>query len=413
MEMRLWLILCGLALSSLVCSGDALMSIQREGARVRIGFSGWLQSAPSPVGPWSPVVNATNLWWEEVLGGPKFYRAVMAPPPSIFASSSVVNLLVSGPLQPHFDLAFAGTPDGIFPPVREKPYFDASLRLANLELPVSMRVRGNSSLQECPFPKLKFKVSPERRAGTPFFDAREVKIGTHCAEGGHGNIGRLRDERAAYREALVYELMGIMGFVTPRVRRAQVQYRDTGTNTTSGWTITRQAFLLDDIEVVAQRLGGRALTPEEIAVLPNPSFDAEQIAELELFQALVGNWDFALSLGGQGLWNVDVVKLPNDQLLLVTGDFDLASLVTGEVRLSVPRDYRLDLGDVEREVLYRIEQLYGRTDPSLMADAKARFVEQRLALETLIESASLDQEGRENARRHLAAFYDALNALRR
>src|SRR5262249_12986122 len=146
-----------------------------------------------------------------------YYRSSRAEDESIFSSRSVLRGVVSGPLQEYFDLAFAGTPDGIFPPHRETPYFDGTLKMGVAEVPVKLRVRGNSSLQECPFPKLKFKVSKENRAGTPFADAREVKIGTHCAEGGRGNIGRLRDERAAFREAVAYEIMELLGFVGPRV----------------------------------------------------------------------------------------------------------------------------------------------------------------------------------------------------
>jgi hypothetical protein len=104
-----------------------------------------------------------------------------------------VALITTGPFQRHFDLAFAGTPDGIFPPKREKPYFDGTLQMTGFDIPVSLRVRGNSSLQECPFPKLKFKVSREHRTGTPFFDARG-KTRHALRRGSHGNIGRLRDD---------------------------------------------------------------------------------------------------------------------------------------------------------------------------------------------------------------------------
>lgn len=114
-----------------------------------------------------------------------------------------------------------------------------------MDLPVTMRVRGNSSLQECPFPKMKLKVSRENRVGTPFETARELKIGTHCAEGGRGTVGRLRDETAAAREALAYETMAVLGFEAPRVRRARIEYRDTTpgeAGTGVGWQVMRRAL---------------------------------------------------------------------------------------------------------------------------------------------------------------------------
>jgi hypothetical protein len=389
------------------------LAVRRDGARVRVEFNGTLQSAESATGPWIDATDAVSPMLETPTNLRKFYRAIDPLPPSIFSSTGVANLTVTGPLQAHFDLAFAGAPDGIFPPVRQKPYFDAALSYEGREIPVSMRVRGNSSLQECPFPKLKFKVSREERAGTPFADAREVKIGTHCAEGGRGNIGRLRDERAAFREALVYETMQLLGFISPRVRRAQIAYRDTAPADdlgAGGWQVKRNALLLDDIEVVAERLGGRALSDEELAALSKAAFDEQLVVELHLFHALVGNWDFALSPGGEGVSNTDVIEVANGQLLPVAGDFDLASWVTGQVRSSAPRDYRPDLPDVEREALYQVETLQNRFSDPMFSAAVARFVEKRTAIESQIGAAAVDDEGRANAVRHVKAFYDALAA---
>jgi hypothetical protein len=125
----------------------------RDGGRVKITFTGTLETAHSPAGPWVAVTNAISPWTTETTGRAGFYRTRETAGESIFSSSAIVELAISGRLQQHFDVAFAGVPDGIFPPVREKPYFDGSLELGELRLPVSLRVRGNSSLQECPFPR--------------------------------------------------------------------------------------------------------------------------------------------------------------------------------------------------------------------------------------------------------------------
>ena len=252
------------------------VAITRAGDRVTITFAGTLESAESATGRWTEATNTESPWTQELAGPQRFFRA-RGPggtnDPRIFASTSVVQMTLTGPFQQHFNLAFAGTPDGIFPPVRQKPYFDGTVQVGapgSPEIPVSLRVRGNSSLQECPFPKLKLKVSSENRADTPFADARELKIGSHCADGGRGNVGRLRDERAAFREALAYETMQLMGYLAPRVRRARIEYRDTSPttiDTADGWPVTRQAMILEDVEVLAARLGGRALDDDEIGGL--------------------------------------------------------------------------------------------------------------------------------------------------
>jgi hypothetical protein len=228
-------------------------------------------------------------------------------------------------------------------------------------------------------------------------------------------VGRLRDERAAFREALAYETMEWLGLVSPRVRRALLDYRDTTAASdpaSTGWQVRRHAFILEDIEVVAERLGGRALSDEEIGALAEVNFDPQLLTDLQLLHALFGNWDYQISPGGQGIWNTEVIALPNQQLLPVAGDFDLASWVTGEVRLAAPHDYRPDLPDLERQIRYEIEQIQQRVSSASFDTGLQRYRAARAGIEAQIDSAEIDEEGRGNARQHVIAFYDALAAVR-
>ena len=149
--------------------GSPSIQIGLDGARVKIVFTGTLQLADAVSGPWNDIPNAASPFRQDPANRERFYRT--RAPDSIFSSHSVVAFTLTGPFQSHFDLAFAGMPDGFIPPLREKPYFDGLLKMTGYEIPVALCVRGSSSLQECPFPKLKFKVAKEQRAGTPFLDA--------------------------------------------------------------------------------------------------------------------------------------------------------------------------------------------------------------------------------------------------
>lgn len=387
---------------------ESRLTIAPEGSAVVLTFAGTLQSAPTPDGPWADIPEARSPFRPAVGAGPVFYRSLEAD--SIFSEGSVVEFSLSGPLQQHFELALAGMPDGIFPPPRPKPYFDGVLTLSGRDVPVTVRVRGNSSLQECPFPKLKFKVSRADRAGTPFFDAREIKIGTHCAEGGRGSIGRLREEAATYREALAYEVMDRLGFVSPRVRRARIRYVDTSPAAPErerGWTWIRSALILDDPEVVGERLGGRALSDEEIGALSGVRLDAQLITDLRCLHVLLGNWDFGLSTDGRNLWNTEVMALPDGTLLPMAGDFDLASWVTENVLDSVPHDYRPDLPLIDRRARFELEQIQKSTSREQFGAARSRFFSKRGELESLVQGAVIDAVGRTNCLRHLEAFYQA------
>ena len=408
-----------LPLEAQVINEKPFVGITFEDRTAKITFTGTLLSSESVDGPWQTITNADTPYSVDMAVARKFYRAGSYGTNSIFSSRALVALNLTGPLQAHFDMAFAGTPDGINPPVREKPYFDGTLLMPGLVLPVSVRVRGNSSLQECPFPKLKFKVSQENRPGTPFADAREIKIGTHCAEGGTGSIGRLRDQIAAYREVLAYEVLELMDFIAPRVRRARIEYHDTtpptNSSSTVGWQLTRDALILEDIEVVAGRLGGRALSETEITELGPGAFDAQLVADMQLLHALLGNWDYSLGSNNRGVWNTEVVELPDGsklRLVPVAGDFDLASWVTGMARRSAPQDYHPELGNIERETRYELEQIQQRVAPEMYNIARQRFAEKRGIIEAQIALAKIDEEGRANALRHVFAFYEALGTIR-
>ncbi|MBX3732699.1 MAG: hypothetical protein KF791_08900 [Verrucomicrobiae bacterium] len=392
------------------------ISIERAATdgRIHVRFDGFVESAAELGGPWVPMTAATSPFLTGDPDGLRFYRGGDLTDPAAFGSRSVAEWIIAGPLQQHFELAFAGMPDGIFPPRREKPYFDGSVTVAGRTIPVSLRVRGNSSLQECPFPKIKLKVSRKDREGTPFASAREVKIGTHCAEGGQGSIGRLRDERATFREALAYEAMELLGFVSPKVRRARIEFRDTSPGDDPelrGWTVTRMAMVLEDPEVVAERDGGRALSDEEVGALTNARFGAQLIADLRFLHVLLGNWDFVLTEDGRDLWNTDVIRRGDGVLVPLAGDFDLCSWVTAQVRSSAPWDYLPDLPERDRNVRFELQTLRQSLPHATFDAAAARFAARRADLELLVAAALVDAAGRTNAAAHVTTFFNGLTAV--
>jgi hypothetical protein len=213
---------------------------------------------------------------------------------------------------------------------------------------------------------------------------------------------------------LAYEAARTLGFITPRVRRAAIEYTDTTPTNIAphgGWQISREALVLDDIEVVGERLGGRALEDEEVAALTNANFSAQLVTDLRFLHALLGNWDYRLSLDGRSLWNTDVLELADGTLVPVAGDFDLASWVTGFVRVMAPRDYRPELPDIEREAHYQLEQIEAEVAPANYAAARDRFTAKRTALEEQIAAAQIDPAGRTNALLHVTTFFNVLNAV--
>ncbi|MFO1498359.1 MAG: hypothetical protein U1G07_08210 [Verrucomicrobiota bacterium] len=147
--------------------------------------------------------------------------------------------------------------------------------------------------------------------------------------------------------------------------------------------------------------------------MTDAKFDDQLLTNLELLHALFGNWDYRLAQIGSGLWNTDVIQLANQQLVPVAGDFDLSSWVTEQARPDAPHDYRPDLPEIERQAHYETEQILARAGVARFEVGRNYFREARAAIEAQIASAEVDEPGRTNALRHVAAFYDALaEALR-
>ena len=388
------------------------LEISRTENGLSIQFEDKLQSSQSVNGPWEEVMNASSPYSILANGKQRFFRNNSSETSGIFDASSVLDLALTGPFQEHFDLAFAGLPDGIFPPLRQKLYFDGSLGLGDASWPVRLRVRGNSSLQECPFPKIKVKIKRKIRLGTPLENARELKIGSHCAEGGQGNIGRLRHESATFREVLAYEAMQTLEFLSPRIRRAKIEYQDTsdpGAPARTGWKLTRMAFIMDHVEVLAESLNGRALEDEEIGALSEAGFPLQLITDLELFHVMIGNWDYGLSSDGTGLWNTEVIELPNKTLVPIAGDFDLASWVTGNIRVTPPRDFLPELDDMERQIRFELDRIHTEYGDELFNHGRERFQSKRATLVDLVNKAAMDTEGRDFVRNHLEVFFEILD----
>ena len=335
---------------------------------------------------------------------------------AIFSGTGPSTLRIEAPFAPAFSAARAGEPDGFFPQPRVKEPFAGTMIYKQgrkeIRIPIELTVRGNSSLQECAFPKLKVKAAKPAVAGTVFEGVHKFKIGTHCGEGGSGTIGRLRNQTAAWREALVYRIAAAAALPTLAVRPLTITYVDTAA---ANATVTRKAFLLEHIELAAKRYGGEALEdPEQWQGDPQAEMGADVIAQIHLLQALVGNWDWDIGAPGAGrvLWNTEAVKSPGG-MLPIAADFDLASMVT--------RDWlkaeTLDVLPAERDVHVRQAAHYlatgaGASLPiAALLRARDHFVAKRAAIEAAAASGPIDATGRKNAQEHVRVFYLALAQL--
>ncbi len=204
----------------------------------------------------------------------------------------------------------------------------------SLEVPLQVRTRGRYRLQKdiCSFPPLRLNFQETRPLGTVFDGQDKIKLVTHCND-------RNSFEQNVLEEYLAYRIYNQLSDVSFRVRLAEITYRDSGGGRDP---LTRMAFLIEDDEALAARVGGMAL---DIPGARATDFEAGQMGIMFLFQYLIGNIDWSTA----NAQNLTVVRVGSDHFA-VPYDFDWSGLVDASYVGPSPLTERLH--DSVRERIY-------------------------------------------------------------
>jgi|GEM_PF-4535022 len=210
--------------------------------------------------------------------------------------------------------------------------------------PVEIDVRGNTSKYDCSFPKLSIKFSTSTK-GTPLQGHKKIRLNTHCSEPtetGYTEQGRVAGDRGPAREALAYRLQTALDIPGFRSKLTPIQYRSSnGTESKS-----HLVLMLESKDAMGNRTQTKVLEEEDLEDAENildqlkQKSEAPQLLKTLLFQILLGNYDFSLSipdlnekrhfnpsLGTKGLWNLLLLKDSSETYRLGSTDYDMSSLV--------------------------------------------------------------------------------------
>jgi len=328
---------------------------------------------------------------------------------TFFSNRAPIYLTIQAEFSKAFDEAFAGMPDGIIPPQRVQDPFNGLLSVDNnptlQKLNITLKVRGNSSLQECSFPKLGFKL-PTR--SEYFGGLKNIKIGTHCStDTTAGTIGRLRNEESAVREEVVYQLALALGIVVQKTRPAVIQYIETGATPSFLSPLTKKAFLLEDLDDVASELGGSAIKDTNSIMKDYAKLiDRSVLIRIHLLHTLTGNWDWSVLPNDHQLsfWNTDIISLANGQLLPVPKDFDLATFVTAKVPAGV--NAKVEFEKAMTQNFIKNTSSFSKEE---LAPIIKEFISKKLSLYNVVKQSTVDKAGMTNALIHLDTFYKIIS----
>ena len=256
----------------------------------------------------------------------------------------------------------------------------------NLEL----SLRGKFRRRVCDFPPLKLNFSKSDLRARGWADYDKYKLVTHC-----------QDDRAAGREALMREFAAyrMYNVLTPnsyRVHPLRVRYEDS-TGAVSGFR--QHAFILESTKQLADRLAGKEC--EDCLAYANEAIDAEAANLHAVFQYMIGNADFNLSM----LRNVKLFTRKGGTALPVGYDFDFAAVVNAP--------YAIPARELGQSTIFDRVFLGARVSDAQMEATLAHFEAKRVELFDVIKDQSfLSATARAEMRTYLKSFYAHLSDLR-
>jgi hypothetical protein len=293
---------------------------------------------------------------------------------------------------------------------------------------VKITLRGHTSRREseCAFPKLKVEFPAGARPASPLFRGlNSIKIGTHCGEAARDELtprfGRLANERSVGREVFVYRLLAATGVPTFRARLARITYHYTdprkGQSPAQERPVVRNALILESNDDAVRRAGGVRDIGEDEFTTAQAQFNVADTARLAFAEAMIGNFDWCLKMtpddayrcdARHPLWNITAAGRPDGRAVPLIYDFDVSGIVTGRHAWFgdvfavgfLPNTSQAAIEVIAQ--LQRARTLFTRRE---LEAARAAFIAHKPAAYQTLDTAALDPEGREIARRYLDSFY--------
>lgn len=244
---------------------------------------------------------------------------------------------------------------------------------------VKIKSRGNRRKDACNLPPIKVKF-PKKD-----FLYNKLKWVITCNNSDPFDQVLLK-EYMAYQ---IYEGYSEKSFKTELLH---VDYIDTGRDNK---TFTRYAFIIENANSVADRIGGRVYNPK---ALKKSIINEEQLALFTMFQYMIANTDWAI----ESLHNIEAVTDPaTSSVLILPYDFDYAGFVGAHyavVHESLPID----------EVTERYNKGFCMTE-EICEKLRVKFITRREeVLQACREFKYFDKKTKKATELYLKEFFDKM-----
>jgi hypothetical protein len=246
---------------------------------------------------------------------------------------------------------------------------------------VEVRTRGKFRRKTCEIPPIKIKFSKKGLLGEGLDTFNEIKLVLPCVNNDQG-------DELIIREYLTYRMFEHMTKACVRARLIKLTLIDTHVEKKRNM----YAILLEDKEEIMARMGG--VEVEEYG-LPADSLIANQAALVAMFEYMVGNTDWDISM----LRNVHVIRSnQGGKAMVIPYDFDFSGLVAAPYA-SPSSESGL------KNVRERFLMPYGLPTEQLQK-ATRQIVGARKELLSICNSKHLSRQGAEDMKNYLQSFFD-------
>ncbi|MGE0634517.1 MAG: hypothetical protein AB7O96_19025 [Pseudobdellovibrionaceae bacterium] len=321
------------------------------------------------------------------------------------------------------------------------------------EIPVEIHIKGFSSISGCQFPKIEIKFKSKDTEGTLFSTIKSVDLNTHCGEWIEDNTADgaiyVQSGYHNHREALVYKMMEVLDMPSYKSRPVWIEYLDSEKPMEFPTPHKKyQAFFVEDFGALKKRIGAKEVRgfddpfketdpkkKNEIVyafkgVVESTNMDVEDAIRIHFLQSLIGNADWFLrthekqrrfenikedenadenlsenekkekleqaladSEDPTSLWNAKIVELPNKKWIPFPQDFNFSSWASaGQGWNATP-------------------SIKPFVDAKNYENVKKSFLEKKAHLYDVLSALDHDPKGKENAKKLLDRFFEALPEL--
>ena len=329
----------------------------------------------------------TSLWFAAALALAALAAApAHSAPKPLFASDAVLQLRIEAP----FNNLIRAAP-------HSTAAFDAKLIVAGATpetLAIKLSARGISrrTTEACDFPPLKIEFTEKPGATSLFKGQKSLKLATHCrADFNYQDYGLL--------EFLAYRLHNVLTPLSFRVRLAEIDYVEAGSNSVR---IHRHGFLVEDIDELAERNDLHDIKTDKI---DRGMLNGDATARSDLFQYLIGNQDWSDVMGTAGTHCCHNIKLlgksaeSRTELAPIAYDFDSSGLVNPPYALP-PTTVPI------RTVRTRYYRGYCQFNAQVTAAAQEAVARRNELMSTVDATPALTSRGKSSARQYLESFFD-------